>query len=153
MSYAFRQSWSRQVTLESASTIQSEKIASAEAQIKDLAQQILVLESEDQGVRNNTLQKEIASLKAIYNSTLVQYEDILNLREQSASKTTILENLLADILAAISKNDLKTAQDTSKKLTAEITKEKSTTPRQSRWGMRSQHGLVLTRVNEVGSHS
>src|SRR3989339_516914 len=125
MSYAFRQSWSRQVTLESTSLIQSEKIASAEAQIKDLAQQILVLESEDQRVKNNTLQKEIASLKAIYNTTLVQYEDILNLREQSASKTTVLENLLADILAAISKNDLKTAQDISKKLAAEITKEKS----------------------------
>jgi len=92
---------------------------------KNLAQQILVLESEDQRVKNNTLQKEIASLKAIYNTTLVQYEDILNLREQSASKTTVLENLLADILAAISKNDLKTAQDISKKLAAEITKEKS----------------------------
>ncbi|EKD52864.1 MAG: hypothetical protein ACD_61C00213G0001, partial [uncultured bacterium] len=125
MSYAFRQSWSRQVTLESASIIQSEKIASAEAQIKDLAQQILVLENEDQRLKNNALQKEIAGLKAIYNVTLIQYEDILNLREQSASKTTVLENLLADILAAISKNDLKTAQDTSRKLATEITKEKS----------------------------
>ena len=125
MSYAFRQSWSRQVTLESASLVQSEKIASAEAQIKDLAQQILVLENEDQRLKNNALQKEIAGLKAIYNITLGQYEDILDLREQSASKTTVLENLLADILAGISKNDLKTAQDTSRKLATEITKEKS----------------------------
>ncbi len=141
MSYAFRQAWSRQVTLESTSFAQSEKIASAEAEIKDLAQQILVLENEDQRVKNNVLQKEIASLKAIYNSTLHQYEDILNLREQTASKTTILENLLADILAAISKNDLKTAQDTSQKLSTEITKEKS------RLASLAQTALVSIPVN------
>lgn len=81
---------------------------------------LLALESEDQTVRNNALQKEIKDLVTIFDSSLVVYEDMVDLR-QSGAKTGPLEGQFALFLRYLSDRKSSSASATLASLKTNIT--------------------------------
>ncbi len=123
--YAFNQLISRQNLLEGEKIGLQDMVASAESRIKILDDQIATLEAEPLRVRNREVLAQMNSLKTAYNDSLNNYEEILKLREQPASKVTTLENLFAAVLSSLGKDDLDAAKSNNQKLSQEIQKEKS----------------------------
>ena len=123
--YFFLLSRTENTALISRNTDLQGQVASAETRIKILDNQIATLEAEPLRVRNNEILKNISDLKSAYRSAMLQYEEILKLREQPASKVAPLENLFSSILSFLSKDNFKEATANSLKLTTEINKEQS----------------------------
>jgi hypothetical protein len=130
--FAFEVVRQRQVQLTAENQELKEMLTSAEERVRlldndvaTLSAQIKKLENEQLRLDNQKLRQEMLDLTNAYRSSFTAYEDILRLREQPGSKVSTLEDLLATILSALSKNNLKLANDTAKKLTEEISKEKS----------------------------
>lgn len=88
--------------------------ASAEARIQ-------TLESEDQRVRNDKLESEVATIQSEYKKAVGAYEEMVKLRE-SGTKTTELDTLLAEALTYLSDLEYASASASLAKLNGEITK-------------------------------
>ncbi len=122
----------RQVALQQENQNLSQQIDSAKKRIEQLdidvatlSAQVGKLQLEPLRLDNQKLRQEMTDLASAYRASFTDYEEILKLREQPASKVDQLEKLFASLLNSLAKNNLALAKDTAAKLASEITKEKS----------------------------
>lgn len=80
------------------------------------------VKSEDQFVRNEKLEEEIKSISDAFVASLATYEKFLDFKDKSENLDEI-EEIFADILAALSKRDYKLAEENSLKLSQRIDEE------------------------------
>ncbi|MEP7166536.1 MAG: phosphodiester glycosidase family protein [Candidatus Woesebacteria bacterium] len=90
-------------------------LASASARIQDL-------ESQDQRLRNDTLQKEIAEIKKVFAQALASYEDITDLKE-GKGKGLPMDKTFAAILSDLSKENYASASTKLTQLAKDIKTE------------------------------
>lgn len=91
-----------------------------EVQIASLREELIRVKSEDQFVRNDTLQEEITNIQKTYGQAVVSYEQLVKLREQTRD-TRALDLLFVDALVDLSRRNWTTASATLVSLNKGIT--------------------------------
>lgn len=89
----------------------SQENTTQEVQIASLREELLRVKSEDQVVRNDTLQEEITNIQKTYGQAVASYEELVKLREQTRD-TRVLDLLFVDALVDLSKRNWTTASAT-----------------------------------------
>ncbi len=99
-----------------------QKRAELEASLASASAQIQDLESQDQRVRNNALQKEIAEIKKTFTQALASYEDIVDLKD-GKGKGLPMDKTFAAILSDLSKENYASASTKLTQLAKDIKAE------------------------------
>lgn len=94
------------------------------AELNQTKNELDALKSDDQFVRNNNLQKEIDSIQKTYKQSVITYEDLIKLREQT-TKTQALDKLYSQVITDLSKRDYVSGSAHLDSLQSGITKLRS----------------------------
>lgn len=99
----------------------SEKL-DLESQLASISAELTTLRTQDQKVRNDTLEKEIKDIQSTYSSAVNTYEELVTLREKT-TKTAKYDELFAKALTDLSKRNYATAASQLKELDKQIAAE------------------------------
>lgn len=92
--------------------------------LDEIGKEIEALKSEDQYVKNNTLQTEIKNIEDSYNKAVIVYEDLLDMKSK-ATNTKALDDAFAKILSQLSKRNFDEANKLITDLTTKIKEEET----------------------------
>lgn len=92
-------------------------------QLFETTEQLRIATSEDQVLRNNTLQKEITQIQSTFKGAVDTYEDILAFRD-AGGKSAPLDKIFAEVVTLLSKRNYSTASARLAVLRTTIEQEK-----------------------------
>ena len=93
--------------------------ASLSATLASVSAELATLQAEDQYVRNNVLEAQIASIEKAYNGTVVAYESLLKLKELSKD-TSKYDEQFTGVITLLADRDYVTAETEIKSLTSGV---------------------------------
>ena len=111
LSYFLYQKYTHAGDLKQETADLSTEIAQLKETLSKTASEYETLQNQDQKVRNDQLEANLHDLKKTYASTLVQYERILDLKDDAQSVQD-QEELLAQVLTELSKDQYQEATET-----------------------------------------
>jgi hypothetical protein len=100
------------------------ELEQTKTQLFETTEQLRIATSEDQIVRNNTLQKEINQIQTTFKGAVDTYEDILAFRD-AGGKSGSLDKIFAEIVTLLSRRNYSTASARLTALRTAIEQEKS----------------------------
>jgi hypothetical protein len=101
-------------------TLLTQEATTQQGQIAALREELMRVKSEDQFVRNDTLEEESNNIQKTYGQAVVSYEELVKLREQTRDTRT-LDVLFVDALVDLSRRNWTTASATLATLNKGIT--------------------------------
>ncbi len=122
---AFRQVYLKQQVADKLNRELQKQLSESQAKVASFSAEIDRLNNQDLRKINNQVKQEIANLEVAYDKAATTYEDLAKLRSLSGSKTGPIDVIYASLINFLSKNDMKNANETLKKLADAISKEET----------------------------